>query len=88
MIGSMTYHIVIFLIHLHLRIEYPLTPDEDLRSFDSPLDDSFRFEDQSPLTPDEDLRSFDSPLDDSFRFEDQSPLTPDEDLRSFDSLFD
>ncbi len=68
--------------------QYPLTPDEDLRSFDSPLDDSFRFEDQSPLTPDEDLRSFDSPLDDSFRFEDQSPLTPDEDLRSFDSLFD
>ena len=39
--------------------QYPLTPDEDLRSFDSPLDDSFRFEDQYPLTPDEDLRSFD-----------------------------
>ena len=43
--------------------QYPLTPDEDLRSFDSPLDDSFRFEDQSPLTPDEDLRSFDSLFD-------------------------
>ena len=49
--------------------QYPLTPEEDLRSFDSPLDDSFRFEDQYPLTPEEDLRSFDSPLDDSFRFE-------------------
>ncbi|MGE5634980.1 MAG: hypothetical protein ACM3VV_07080 [Deltaproteobacteria bacterium] len=40
----------------------PLTPEEDLRSFDSPLDDSSRFEDQSPLTPEEDLRSFDSPF--------------------------
>ncbi|HJT83741.1 MAG TPA: hypothetical protein VJ697_04600 [Nitrososphaeraceae archaeon] len=40
----------------------PLTPEEDLRSFDSPLDDSFRFEDQSPLTPEEDLRSSDSPF--------------------------
>jgi hypothetical protein len=39
--------------------QYPLTPEEDLRSFDSPLDDSFRFEDQYPLTPEEDLRSFD-----------------------------
>ena len=39
--------------------QYPLTPEEDLRSFDSPLDDSFRSEDQYPITPEEDLRSFD-----------------------------
>jgi len=37
--------------------EHPLTPEEDLRSFDSPFErDVPSFDDQSPLIPEDDLR--------------------------------
>ncbi len=62
--------------------EVPLTPEEDLRSFDSGYG-----QDQFPLTPEEDLRSFDSGYGQGLpSYDDQFPLTPEEDLRSFDSF--
>ncbi len=41
--------------------QFPLTPEEDLRSFDSDYGQGLpSYNDQFPLTPEEDLRSFDS----------------------------